>query len=136
MAFVPVSWRVRPPLLPGRAPPPTFPSFAPCFVDGATTGWRHHWPRPVADIFFSLPSQDVGKSSSDLLSKDFPLGATSLEVKTKAPSGVAFTVRGSKDAASNAINGDLEAKYNGWKNGYAVTQVRPPPLAARHRSRG
>jgi voltage-dependent anion channel protein 2 len=31
---------------------------------------------------------DIGKSSKDLLSKDFPVGSVKLEVKTTAPDGV------------------------------------------------
>jgi voltage-dependent anion channel protein 2 len=31
---------------------------------------------------------DIGKSASDLLSKDFPVGVTKLEVKTSASNGV------------------------------------------------
>jgi voltage-dependent anion channel protein 2 len=37
--------------------------------------------------------KDLGKLGNDLLSKDFPVGGvTTLEVKTKAPNGVAFKV--------------------------------------------
>jgi hypothetical protein len=68
--------------------------------------------------------QDVGKSSSDLLSRDYPLSGTQLEVKAKAPSGVAFTARGTKDSASNAVNGDFEGRWNDRKKGLSVTQVR------------
>jgi voltage-dependent anion channel protein 2 len=35
-----------------------------------------------------VPFNDIGKSSKDLLTKDFPVGAVKLEVKTTAADGV------------------------------------------------
>ena len=35
-----------------------------------------------------VPFADIGKSSNDLLGKDFPVGQTKLELKTVAPNGV------------------------------------------------
>jgi hypothetical protein len=35
-----------------------------------------------------VPFNDIGKSSKDLLSKDFPVGSVKLEVKTTSPDGV------------------------------------------------
>jgi len=67
--------------------------------------------------------RDVGKSSSDLLTKDYPLIGTQLEIKTVAPSGVQFRVAGVKDSSSNAINGDLEGKWSDYKRGLTLTQV-------------
>lgn len=112
MAFVPVAWRVSGSIS-------SFPSAPVAFLRLLPIE-----PCLFLTVLLPLALQDIGKSSNDLLARDYPLGATSLEVKTKAPSGVAFTVRGSKDAASNAINADLEAKFNGWKQGYSLTQVR------------
>lgn len=66
--------------------------------------------------------QDLGKSSNDLLSKDFPIFGTALEVKTKTPSGVTFKVAGNRDARSSFIAGDLEAKYSDFKKGLTYTQ--------------
>jgi voltage-dependent anion channel protein 2 len=67
--------------------------------------------------------QDLGKSSNDLLSKDLPVFGTSLEVKTKTPTGVVFKVAGTRDTKSTAITGDVEAKYLDPKNGLAITQA-------------
>ncbi|KAL0252878.1 hypothetical protein I308_102270 [Cryptococcus tetragattii IND107] len=66
--------------------------------------------------------RDVGKSSSDLLLKDYPIQGTSLEVKTLTPSNVAFKVAGTKDAKTDAISGDIEGKYVDFKNGLTFTQ--------------
>jgi voltage-dependent anion channel protein 2 len=35
-----------------------------------------------------VPFADIGKSSNDLLGKDFPVGQTKFELKTVAPGGV------------------------------------------------
>lgn len=35
-----------------------------------------------------VPFADLGKSTNDLLGKDFPVGQTKLELKTVAPNGV------------------------------------------------
>ncbi|OWZ71478.1 hypothetical protein AYX14_03064 [Cryptococcus neoformans] len=66
--------------------------------------------------------RDLGKSSSDLLLKDYPIQGTSLEVKTLTPSNVAFKVAGTKDAKTDAISGDIEGKYVDFKNGLTFTQ--------------
>ncbi|KAG6827179.1 hypothetical protein H0H92_012889 [Tricholoma furcatifolium] len=71
----------------------------------------------------SLPQPDLGKSSNDLLGKDFPFSGFGLEVKTKAPSGVAFKVAGSRAVGSDLIHGDLEAKWAERKHGLTVTQT-------------
>jgi len=39
--------------------------------------------QPVPPAF-----KDIGKTASDLLGKDYPIGSTRLEVKTKASNGV------------------------------------------------
>jgi hypothetical protein len=73
-----------------------------------------------------LPSvliQDLGKSSNDLLSKDYQFSGTSLEVKTKTPSKVAFKVAGRRDSKTQGITGDLETKYADPKNGLVFTQT-------------
>ncbi|CEL62550.1 putative mitochondrial outer membrane protein porin OS=Schizosaccharomyces pombe (strain 972 / ATCC 24843) GN=SPAC1635,01 PE=3 SV=1 [Rhizoctonia solani AG-1 IB] len=63
------------------------------------------------------------RSSNDLLSKDLPVFGTSLEVKTKTPSGPVFKVAGTRDNKSAVINGDVEAKYADPKNGLVITQA-------------
>jgi voltage-dependent anion channel protein 2 len=70
-----------------------------------------------------LIPQDFGKSSNDLLGKDYPFHGTSLEVKTKTPSDVTFKVAGSQDSKSSAITGDVEAKYTDRKHGLTVAQT-------------
>jgi len=53
--------------------------------------------------------KDIGKSCSDLLSKDFDTGKNKLEVKTKTSNGVEFTPKAT--LAGNAVAGSLVAKY-------------------------
>ncbi|OJD12280.1 mitochondrial outer membrane protein porin [Emergomyces pasteurianus Ep9510] len=54
---------------------------------------------------------DIAKAANDLLNKDFyHTSPASLEVKSKAPNGVTFNVKG-KSAHEGPINGSLEAKY-------------------------
>jgi len=74
-------------------------------------------PQPVPPSW-----KDLGKSSSDLLNKDFPITGASLEVKTKTPSNVSFKVFGASSAGDN-IAGDIEAKYVDPKNGLTLTQA-------------
>lgn len=75
-------------------------------------------PQPVPPSW-----KDLGKSSNDLLTKDYPFFGTALEVKSKTPSGVTFKVAGLRDSKSQAINGDIEAKYSDPKNGLAFTET-------------
>ncbi|KAF3311545.1 Mitochondrial porin, variant 2 [Orbilia oligospora] len=66
---------------------------------------------------------DIAKPSLDLLNKDFyHTAAATLEVKSKAPNGVAFTVKGKSDHKSG-INGQLEAKYTDKPTGLTLTQA-------------
>jgi len=67
--------------------------------------------------------KDLGKSSSDLLGRDFPFSSTGLEIKTKTPSDVTFRVLGNRDSKTGHIAGDLEAKYTDPKNGVIFTQT-------------
>lgn len=54
---------------------------------------------------------DITKPTNDLLTKDFyHVAAATLEVKTKAPTGVNFTFKG-KSAHDNALAGSIEGKY-------------------------
>ncbi|KIL63274.1 hypothetical protein M378DRAFT_1051471 [Amanita muscaria Koide BX008] len=75
-------------------------------------------PQPVPPSW-----KDLGKSSTDLLQKDYPFAGTSLEVKTRTPSDVTFRVAGNRDNKSEAIFGDLEAKYTNRKYGLTFTQA-------------
>ncbi|EWC45703.1 mitochondrial outer membrane protein porin [Drechslerella stenobrocha 248] len=67
---------------------------------------------------------DIAKPSLDLLNKDFyHTSAATLEVKSKAPNGVAFTVKGKSDHKTGAINGQIEAKYTDKPTGLTLTQA-------------
>ncbi|KAG6914868.1 hypothetical protein DXG01_014843 [Tephrocybe rancida] len=75
-------------------------------------------PQPVPPSW-----KDLGKSSNDLLGKDFPFQGFNLEVKTKAPSGVTFKVGGNRAVGSDLIHGDIEAKWLERKHGLTFTQT-------------
>jgi len=75
-------------------------------------------PQPVPPHW-----KDLGKSSSDLLTRDFPIFGTALEVKTKTPSNVTFRVNGTRDNKTLGITADLEGKYVDAKNGLTLTQT-------------
>ncbi|KAL9052057.1 MAG: hypothetical protein Q9162_005628 [Coniocarpon cinnabarinum] len=66
----------------------------------------------------SVPAySDIAKSANDLLNKDFyHTAAANLEVKSKAPNGVSFTVKG-KSAHEGPLSGSLEAKKTDKANG-------------------
>jgi len=75
-------------------------------------------PQPVPPSW-----KDLGKSSNDLLGKDYHFSGSSLEVKTKTPSDVTFKVAGARDSKSDQVNGDIEAKYADKKHGLTFTQT-------------
>jgi len=54
--------------------------------------------------------KDIGKACNDLLTKDFKVGKTTVEVKSKTPSGVTFTPIATK--TGDAVSGTLAAKYS------------------------
>ncbi|KAA8649149.1 hypothetical protein EYZ11_006057 [Aspergillus tanneri] len=69
---------------------------------------------------------DIAKAANDLLNKDFyHTSAASLEVKSKAPNGVTFNVKG-KSAHEGPIAGTLEAKYVDKPTGKGPLRRRPP----------
>ncbi|OJD27345.1 mitochondrial outer membrane protein porin [Blastomyces percursus] len=73
---------------------------------------------------------DIAKAANDLLNKDFyHTSAANLEVKSKAPNGVTFNVKG-KSAHEGPINGSLEAKYVDAPTGNALLlpNTRRKPL--------
>lgn len=74
-------------------------------------------PQPVPPSW-----KDLGKSSNDLLGKDYPINGTSLEVKTATSSPVSFKVALLRDAKA-VIAGDLESKYSLKHHGLTVTQT-------------
>ncbi|ESK95224.1 outer mitochondrial membrane protein porin [Moniliophthora roreri MCA 2997] len=73
-------------------------------------------PQPVPPSW-----KDLGKSANDLLGKDYPFNATTLEVKTKTPSNVTFRVFGTND--KNGTSGDLEGKWTNKAHGVTLTQT-------------
>ncbi|KAI0330479.1 voltage-dependent ion-selective channel [Cubamyces sp. BRFM 1775] len=75
-------------------------------------------PQPVPPSW-----KDLGKSSNDLLGKDFPTNGLALEIKTLTPSNVAFKVAGTRDSKSNLIAGDIEAKFLNKPHGFVLTQT-------------
>ncbi|KAJ7079795.1 voltage-dependent ion-selective channel [Mycena belliarum] len=76
-------------------------------------------PQPVPPSW-----KDLGKSSTDLLQKDYPFQGVALEVKTKTPSNVTFKVAGSRASNSSIIIGDLEAKWiDPRKRGITLTNA-------------
>lgn len=65
---------------------------------------------------------DLQKQAFDLLNKDFYHNSTAaVDVKTVAPNGVTFTVKG-KTAKDNAIAALVEAKYQDKPTGLTLTQ--------------
>ncbi|EKM51656.1 uncharacterized protein PHACADRAFT_261920 [Phanerochaete carnosa HHB-10118-sp] len=75
-------------------------------------------PQPVPPSW-----KDLGKSSGDLLGRDFYFTGTSLEVKTVTPSNVAFKVSGKQDDKTHLVSGELEAKYSNKAHGVVFTQA-------------
>jgi len=54
--------------------------------------------------------KDIGKACNDLLSKDFKVGKSTVEVKSKTKSGVTFTPLATK--AGESVSGSLKAEYS------------------------
>ncbi|KAI0763587.1 voltage-dependent ion-selective channel [Trametes elegans] len=75
-------------------------------------------PQPVPPSW-----KDLGKSSNDLLGKDYPTSNVAIEVKTLTPSNVAFKVGGTRDTKSTLIGGDIEAKFFNKPHGLVFTQT-------------
>ncbi|KAJ7643941.1 voltage-dependent ion-selective channel [Roridomyces roridus] len=75
-------------------------------------------PQPVPPSW-----KDLGKSSGDLLQKDYPFTGTALEIKTKTPSNVTFKVAGNRASSTSVIVGDLEAKLVDKKHGLTITNT-------------
>ncbi|KAA6410711.1 MAG: outer mitochondrial membrane porin [Lasallia pustulata] len=66
---------------------------------------------------------DIAKPSNDLITKDFfHTVAASLEVKSKAPNGVSFNVKG-KSTHEGSTGGAIEAKYADAPSGLTLTQA-------------
>ncbi|TQB69702.1 Mitochondrial porin [Monascus purpureus] len=79
---------------------------------------------------------DIAKAANDLLNKDFyHTSAANLEVKSKAPNGVTFSVKG-KNAHEGPISGSLEAKYVDAPSGKRPIKRKPPEPKKPPRLRG
>ncbi|KAL9126294.1 MAG: hypothetical protein Q9217_004643 [Psora testacea] len=66
---------------------------------------------------------DIAKTSNDLLNKDFyHTAATKIDVKSKAPNGVSFNVKGTS-AHEGPTSGSIEAKYADPTAGLTLTQA-------------
>jgi len=66
---------------------------------------------------------DIAKASNDLLTKDFYHTATvNLDVKTKAPNGVNFNVKG-RSTHEGSTSGSIEGKYTDAPSGLTITQA-------------
>ncbi|WBW73352.1 mitochondrial outer membrane voltage-dependent anion-selective channel Por1 [Schizosaccharomyces osmophilus] len=63
----------------------------------------------------------IDKLCNDLLQRDFPIGATLLNVRTTAPNGVVFNVSGNQDA-KGIIAGKLETNFSDKANGLTMSQ--------------
>lgn len=72
----------------------------------------------------SVPAfSDIAKPANDLLSRDFyHLANANLEIKSKAPNGVAFTVKGKSNQKDGSIAASLEGKYADKATGLTLTQ--------------
>jgi voltage-dependent anion channel protein 2 len=64
---------------------------------------------------------DIGKSVSDLLTKDIPVNSVKLEANTQTVSGVKFTVSGSRANETGVASAELKAKYYDAANGITFT---------------
>ncbi|KAG4305853.1 hypothetical protein PORY_000763 [Pneumocystis oryctolagi] len=71
----------------------------------------------------SVPSYDnFVKLQDDIFSKDFPVNGASLDIKTKAPNGVEFLVKGHQTSKIGSILGQLEGKYSDKLSGFNFSQ--------------
>jgi voltage-dependent anion channel protein 2 len=64
--------------------------------------------------------KDIGKACNDLLTKDFKVGKTTVELKSKTASGVTFTPTATK--SGDSVAGELKAAYGflPWLEGECV----------------
>ena len=78
-----------------------------------------HLPPLTRVALFFLPRRS-GKLCNDLLTKDYKVGKTTVEVKSKTPAGVTFTPTATK--SGDSVSGTLKAEYAilPWLNGEAT----------------
>jgi len=65
---------------------------------------------------------DLGKSARDLFSKNYHFGLVKLDVKTKTPAGVEFTVNGTSNNDTGRVSSSLETKYKVKQHGLTLTE--------------
>lgn len=71
----------------------------------------------------SVPNyDDFVRLQNDIFSKDFPINGTSLDIRTKAPNGVEFSVKGHQPSKIGTILGQLEGKYSDKRSGFTFFQ--------------
>lgn len=69
----------------------------------------------------SIPYSDIQKQTNDLLGRDFfHLAQGAVDIKSTAPNGVAFTVKGK--TGKESINASIESKYTDKASGLTLTQ--------------
>ena len=65
---------------------------------------------------------DLGKSSKDLFNKHYHFGLVKLDLKSKTPTGVEFTVNGVSNNDTGRVASSLETKYNIKSHGITLKQ--------------
>lgn len=65
---------------------------------------------------------DLGKSAKDLFNKHYHFGLVKLDLKSRTPTGVEFTVNGLSNNDTGRIASSLETKYNIKSHGVTLKQ--------------
>lgn len=65
---------------------------------------------------------DIGRSSRDLFNKHYHFGIVKLDLKSKTPTGVEFTVNGVSNNDTGRVASSLETKYNIKSHGIVLKQ--------------
>lgn len=65
---------------------------------------------------------DLGKSAKDLFNKHYHIGVVKLDLKSKTPTGVEFTVNGVSNNDTGRVASSLETKYNIKPHGIVLKQ--------------
>ncbi|KAL8654349.1 MAG: hypothetical protein Q9226_003476 [Calogaya cf. arnoldii] len=79
--------------------------------------------QPTTMSFPPPAFSDIAKASNDLITRDFYHTArANVEVKTKAPNGVSFNVKG-KSSQEGSTTGSIEGKYVNAPSGLTLTQA-------------
>lgn len=65
---------------------------------------------------------DLGKSSKDLFNKHYHYGIVKLDLKSRTPTGVEFTVNGVKNNETGRVASSLETKYDIKEHGITLKQ--------------